>query len=101
MYKPEGNKHILQCKWKGVAHALKAKRKAQRRASGVSTAKFILRSSLQNAETHGARLNVLGAHCCTGYFDEAEMLGPPVEGLEEGYPFSVVYFSRGTLPQKT
>ena len=28
-------------------------------------------------------------------------LGPPVESLEYGYPlFSVVYFSRGTLPDK-
>ena len=27
-------------------------------------------------------------------------LGPPVERLESGYPFSVVYFRRGTLPQK-
>ena len=28
-------------------------------------------------------------------------LGPPIERLEGGYPlFSVVYFSRGTLPQK-
>ena len=30
-------------------------------------------------------------------------LGPPEERLEEGYPgtlFSVVYFSRGTLPKK-
>ena len=32
-------------------------------------------------------------------FDKHE-LGPPVERLEYGYPFSVVYFSRGTLPQK-
>ena len=31
--------------------------------------------------------------------DSGLLLGP-VERLEEGYPFLVVYFSRGTLPQK-
>ena len=34
------------------------------------------------------------------YYRLANILGPPVERLEQGYPFSVVYFSRGTLPQK-
>ena len=28
-----------------------------------------------------------------------QVLGPPVERSESGYLFSVVYFSRGTLPQ--
>ena len=28
------------------------------------------------------------------------VLGPPLESLEYGYPFSVVYFNRGTLPTK-
>ena len=27
-------------------------------------------------------------------------LGPPVERLKKGYPFLLVCFSRGTLPQK-
>ena len=31
---------------------------------------------------------------------EKALLGPPVERLEYGYPFSVVYFSRGTRPTK-
>ena len=34
------------------------------------------------------------------FLSDSNNLGPPVERLEQGYPFCVVYFSRGTLPQK-